>query len=169
MCFISGIDKFVLVFCFRVNQMKPRNRKGRCLDFCPCWGIKVFIARVVKSSSCKAFRGSRKKKKKKDTFSSGELWSPPWWLRFSIVESNVCTKPIFTRDIRLVIYSPLSLFPSPCFLFGHWWSQAGGVTLWMQEVNSHCKLGLIKRNKPNKIVAPTSYLQELLLCHFKFR
>lgn len=64
-CFISGRDKFVLVFCFRVNQTKPRNRKGRCLDFGPRWGMKVFIARVVKSSSCKAFRGSRKKEKKR--------------------------------------------------------------------------------------------------------
>lgn len=128
---------------------------------CPWWwggGIKVFIARVVKSSNYKAFKGS---KKKNDAFPPRELLSSPQWLRFAKMESKACTKSVFTRDTWLITYTVLSQSVS-LSLFGHWWSQAGGVMLWFQEVNSHCKLGLINRNKPNKIVVPNSYLQELL-------
>lgn len=48
--FISGIDKIVLVLCFRSNQKKPRNRKGRCLDFCPCVGLKCLLPELSKAA-----------------------------------------------------------------------------------------------------------------------
>lgn len=160
MWFISGIDKFVPVLCFRANQIKPRNRKGRCLDFCPHWGIKVFIARVVKSSSYNTF--SFKGKKKNDAFSSGELLSSPQ-LRFSKMESKACIKSVFTRSINIqliiVNFVPISLnlFPPWSLIESGW---RGNAVIVRSKFS--CKCGLINRNKPNKIVAPNSYLQELL-------
>lgn len=79
------------------------------------------------------------------------------------MESKARMNSIFTRDIQVSVVSHLSLFPSPCFRLGHWLSQAGGVSYdrkkWILTVNLDW---LTEPVKPNKIVAPNSYLQELL-------
>lgn len=76
--FISGIDKLVLVFCFTSKQKKPRNRKGRCLDFCPCVGLKCLLPELSKAAvQTQSFM------KTSDAFSPGEFLSSPPWLRFS--------------------------------------------------------------------------------------
>lgn len=88
------------MLCFRVNQTKPRNRKGRCLDFVPGGGVGGLKCLSPELSKAPITKHSKvPKKKKNDAFPLRELLSSPQWLRFSKMESKACTKSVFTRDI----------------------------------------------------------------------